>query len=460
MVGAPSDIRDLGALPLPPRNPLPRKERLAACRSFHVGTDTLRDAGGPVTRFTLAPRWLMPPLVVVTSPQGIRDVVACHDGSIDKTAGVTVEMRRLIGPNLFVVPFDEWKPRRRTLQPVFTKQSVDSFGGDMAEATESVCGTWQDGAEIDVDVEARKLTMRALGHSVLGLDVTDRHDAIAMPMREAVSYAVSRAISPVRPPHWLPTPRRQRARKAAAKLRDAALSIVKECRADPARSAPLVQQLIAARDPETGKPLTDNDIADELIIFIFAGHDTTATAISYALWQLGRHRDIQDRVAREVAELGTERLTPDDVPRLGYTIQVLKEAMRLAPPGATGARMTTQDVEVAGYRIPAGTMLVVGRMSVQRDPTLWTDPLRFDPDRFTEEASKARDRWQYVPFGGGPRGCIGDHFAMLEATLALATIVRLVEIESLHNDYPLAAPFTMVAGGPIPAQVRLRQSPS
>lgn len=451
-----SEVSDVAALPLPPVNPLPRKERLAAVRSFHVGTDILRDAGGPVTRFTLAPKWLMPPLVVVTSPRGIRDVVASRDGSIDKTSGVTLEMRRLIGPNLFVVPFEQWKPRRRTLQPVFTKQSVNAFGGHMAHATESVCGAWVDGAEIDLDAECRKVTMRALGHSVLGLDLTGRADFIAEPMRAAVSYAVARAISPVRLPHWVPTSGRRRARKAASTIRRAALDIVRDCKADPTVKAPLVQQLIAARDPETGKPLTDNEIADELIIFIFAGHDTTATAITYALWQLGRNRDMQDRVLAEVEQFDGRMIAPDDVVHLGYTVRVLKEAMRLCPPGATGSRMATQDVEVDGYRVPAGSMLVVGRMSVHRDPALWDEPLRFDPDRFTEEASRERDRWQYVPFGGGPRGCIGDHFAMLEATLALATIVRMAEIGSLHDDFPLAAPFTVVAGGPIPARIKLR----
>lgn len=174
------------------------------------------------------------------------------------------------------------------------------------------------------------------------------------------------------------------------------------------------------------------------------------------MWQLGRNGDVQDRVAAEVAQLGDGELTPDDVPRLLYTIQVLKESMRLCPPGATGSRMATEDVAVAGYRVSAGTMLVVGRMSVHRDPALWSEPLRFDPDRFTEEASRGRDRWQYVPFGGGPRGCIGDHFAMLEATLALATIIRRAEIDSLDEEFPMAAPFTVVAGGPIPARIKLR----
>ena len=149
--------------------------------------------------------------------------------------------------------------------------------------------------------------------------------------------------------------------------------------------------------------------------------------------------------------------TPDDVARLGYTVQVLQEAMRLCPPAPTGSRMATRDVEVGVvFRVEAGTMVALGRMAVQRDPRLWEDPLRFDPDRFSPQQSEGRDRWQYVPFGGGPRSCIGDHFAMLEATLALATIIRRADIWSLEYDFPLAVPFTMVAGGPIWARVRRR----
>ena len=114
--------------------------------------------------------------------------------------------------------------------------------------------------------------------------------------------------------------------------------------------------------------------------------------------------------------------------------------------------MATRDVDVGGFRVEAGTMLAVGRMAVQRDPSLWDDPLKFDPDRFSPERSAGRDRWQYLPFGGGPRSCIGDHFAMLEATLAVATIVRRVDIRSLEDDFPLAVPFTMVAAAPICAR--------
>lgn len=448
--------RDVTALPLAPKNPLPYRERLKAIKEFHTGTNKLRDAGGPVTRVTLGPRWLIPAIVLATSPQGIRDIVSVRDGSIDKTSTVATELRRLLGGNLFVLPHAEWLPRRRTLQPVFTRQRVRQFGGHMAEAAEIVCAKWWEGAEIDLDAQCRTLTLRALGRSVLGLDLDERSDAIAEPLRVATSYAVRRALRPLRAPEWMPTPARRRARAAAGTIRELADEILQGCRADASREAPLVHALIAATDPETGKALSDKEIRDEMIIFLFAGHDTTATTLTYALWALGRHPDLQERVAAEAAGLGDRQLTPDDVARLGFTVQVLQEALRLCPPGPTGTRMATRDVEVAGYRVEAGTMLAFGRMAVQTDSGLWDEALRFDPDRFSPERADGRDRWQYVPFGGGPRSCIGDHFAMLEATLALATIVRRVEIESLSEDFPLAVPFTMVAAAPIRARIRLR----
>ena len=409
-----------------------------------------------MTRFSLGPKWLMPPIVLATSPEGIRDIVSVRDGSVDKTSAVASELRRILGGNLFVLPHDEWLPRRRTLQPVFTRHYVRQFGGHMAQAAEMVCAAWGDDSIVDLDAQCRTLTLRALGRSVLGLDLDERADAVAEPLRVATSYAVTRALRPLRAPHWMPTPARRRARAAASAIRGFADEILRACRADPSKDAPLVQALIAATDPDTGEALSDSEIRDEMIIFLFAGHDTTATTLTYALWALGRHRDLQDRVAAEVAELGDRQLSPDDVPRLGYTVQVLQEALRLCPPGPTGTRMAIRDVEVAGYRVEAGTMLAFGRMSIQRDPTLWVDPLRFDPDRFSPENSAGRDRWQYVPFGGGPRSCIGDHFAMLEATLALATVIRRADISSVEDDFPLAVPFTMVADGPIWAHVRLR----
>lgn len=444
-------------LPLVPLNPMSYREQVSALRSFSTGFETFRDSGGPVTRLKLGPRWLMPEVVVATSPQGGRDVLGQPDSCVDKTT-MHREMRQVLGGNLFDLMHDEWLPRRRALQPVFTKKHVQAFGGHMAQAAHAVVDSWMEGERIDLDVECRHLTMRALGRSVLGIDLDQRADAIDQPLREVLGYVADRATSPIRSPRWLPTPARARARAASATLRKLATDVLAACRADPDLDAPLVRALLAATDPETGKALTDQEIRDELIVFIAAGHDTTATTLTYALWQLGRNPQIQETVRAEVAELEDRELAPDDVADLGYTVQVLKEALRLCPPAPGSARVAMRDMVVDGHQVKAGTLLLFGIYAVQRDPQLWDRPLEFDPDRFRPEAARRLNRWQYLPFGAGPRSCIGDHFAMLEATLALATIVRRAEIRSDKPEFPVATPFTLVAGGPIWATVSWRRA--
>lgn len=443
---------DLRALPLAPKNPLPYRQQVKAVRTFHSGLEVLRDAGGPVTRLTLAPKWIASPVVVATSPQGARDMLGRGGGHFEKTR-VHAEMRHLLGPNLFDLTHEAWLPRRRAVQPIFTKQHVREFAGHMADAAQTVADTWVDDTEVDLDTECRKLTLRALGRSVLGIDLDAHSEAIAKSLQVALKYIADRAMRPINSPRWLPTPARRRARIASETLHRLADDILEACRADPTRDAPLVHALIAASDPATGQALSDDEIRDELIVFMLAGHDTTATTLTYAMWALGHHRDMQDKVRAEALAVGERELTPDDVAALRYTVQVLHEALRLCPPGAATARMATRDVEVDGYRVEAGTMVAVGIYALHRDPALWDRPLEFDPDRFNPQNSEGRDRWQYLPFGAGPRSCIGDHFAMLEATLGLATIIRCTEIRSINPNFPMVAPFTTVAAEPIRATV-------
>ena len=178
--------------------------------------------------------------------------------------------------------------------------------------------------------------------------------------------------------------------------------------------------------------------------------------LTYALWALGNHPEMQSKVRAETDAVGERELTPDDVPdcvtpsrcctrRCGYARQ---------PPSIP--RLITRDIEVDGHLVKAGTLCTVGVYAMHRDPNLWDDPLRFDPDRFSPENAAGRDRWQYIPFSAGPRTCIGDHFAMLEATLALATIIRRTEFRSLSGDFPVAFLFTLAAAAPVLAQVNAR----
>ena len=444
-------------LPLAPKNPLPYLRRLAAARQFDTGLEVLRESGGSVTRNVLGPRWIMPPLVFVSSPQGAHDVLARTDAFAERAATpISLELRRLVGDNLLVVPHHEWLPRRRALQPIFTKHHVPRFAGRMAEVAEQLADRWAVNAEADLDTECRAMTLRALGHSILGIDLADRTQVVGAALRTAAKWATDRALRPVNPPRWWPARGQRRARAASAALHALAAEILRACRADPTRDAPLVRALMQTTDPQTGQPLSDGAICDELVLFLLAGHDTTSTALTYALWALGHRPELQQRVAAEACALGDRRLTHEDVPRLRYTVQALHEALRLCPPAPAVGRMVTADIEVDGYRLPAGTAAVVAIYAMHRDPALWEDPLRFDPDRFSPERCKGHNRWQYLPFGGGPRACIGDHFAMLEATLALATILRRIEIDSLSGDFPTITPLTMIAAAPVRARIGLR----
>jgi cytochrome P450 len=446
---------DVEALPLVPKNPLSIGQLLKAVRNLDAGQEVLRDAGGSITRVQYGPKWLIPPLVAVFSPDGIRDVLGRNDAFSERCI-VHEEVQHAAGDSLFVLPNEQWRPRKRALQPVFTKQNVRSFGGHMSRAAQTFVDHWRQGGDVDLDVECRRLTMQSLGRSVLGIDLNERAEVIAEHMHVASSYTADRALRPVRAPRWLPTPARRRAREAVSSMREVTDDILRACRADPTRDAPLVHALIAATDPETGQPISDADISNDLLIFILAGHDTTATALTYALWALGHHPDLQDRVAAEAAEIGDRELTPDDVPRLGYTVQVFHEALRLCPPAAGVGRMAVRDIAVGGYRVQAGTLLAVGIYALHRDPAVWDNPLVFDPDRFSPENSAGRDRWHFVPFAGGARSCIGEHFARLETTLALATIIRSTKVESLSDDFPVDVPFTTVAKGPIWARLTPR----
>src|ERR1700759_271238 len=445
---------DVTTLPLAPKNSLPYWRRVVAIRQFDTGPELLRESGGPVTRIVLGPKWMVPPLVFVSSPQGAHDMLARTDAFAERGATpVSVEIRRLMGDNLLVVPHREWLPRRRALQPIFTKHHVPRFAGHMAEVAERLADRWAVGATVDLDADCRAMTLGALGHSILATDLADRAEAVGAALRVGGKWAADRALRPVNPPRWWPTHGQRKARAASGPLRALAAEIRRACRADPTRDAPLVRALMQTTDPQTGRPLTDRAICDELVLFLLAGRDTTSTLPTYALWALGNRPDLQQRVAAEAAALGDRRLTHEDVPRLRYTVQVLHEALRLCPPAPAVGRTVMADIEVDGYRLPAGTCAIVAIYAMHRDPALWEDPLRFDPDRFSPERSKGRDRWQYLPFGGGPRACIGDHFAMLEATLALAPTLRRAKIHSLSGDFPTITPLTMIAAAPVRANV-------
>jgi cytochrome P450 len=290
----------------------------------------------------------------------------------------------------------------------------------------------------------------------MGFEPGDEPDELIDPLRRFSKYIAARQRAPVRLPQWVPTPARREAVALNKRAHELAAKILNDCRTDPDLQAPLVRAMIEATDPETGLPMSDEDICHELVVFLASGLETTATTLAYALWVLGRHKEIQDRVAAEVLAVDEEQLRTDPRTHLPYTVSVFQESLRLGGPTPGIVRIAREDMEVDGYRVQRGSLLMVGVYALHRDPSLWENPLEFDPDRFSAERSRGRDRWKFVPFGAGPRSCIGEQFALTAATLELASVVRHWDLTSIKPDYPVSAPLTIVPAGPVPAVVRAR----
>lgn len=441
-------------VPPAPEAPLGVRQKLEALTVFHTGPGDVARAAGPVALLTFRPRWLIPRYAMVTSPQGARDVLGPSDGAFDKQHIMHRESQAF-GRNVFNLPHDPWLGRRRLLQPLFTRRHVATFAGHMAESAESLTAEWIGRGTVDLDEQTRRLTLRVIGRSVFGLDLGERAEQLGPQVHILLRWLTTRAQRPVRAPRRLPTPARHRMRAALAAVRSVIDEAIAAARADPTGDAELIHLLLRANDPDTGRPLTDEQIRDELFVFLIAGHDTTSTTLAYSLWAIGRDRGLQDRLADEVTGLG-HRPTVDDLPALPLTARVIHEALRVCPPAPVIVRSAMRDAEVDGFRIPAGTQVIVGVYAMHHDPALWADPERFDPDRFADLRLAGDDRWRYLPFGAGPRSCIGDHFAMLEMTLGLAAVVGAGRIDALDEEFPIALPFTLTAGGPVPARITAR----
>jgi cytochrome P450 len=237
------------------------------------------------------------------------------------------------------------------------------------------------------------------------------------------------ALTLLRAPAWLPYPGKRRAGAARDHLRGALLRIARERRRAGAPRADLVALLLEARDPETGRAMDDREIADNLLTFITAGHETTALALAWTFYLLSLHPDAEAGVLEEIAAVtGGAELQAADLDRLVYTRQVLQEAMRLYPPAPVVVRAAVRDVRIGDEVVRAGSPTYVPVYAVHRHAALWDEPDRFDPERFAPGPARARHRYAYLPFGAGPRICIGMGFAMLEAVAILATLLPAVAL--------------------------------
>jgi cytochrome P450 len=417
---------------------------------------------GDVVRVSLGPPGLRRVLYLVTHPDGVEQVLGGDPNDYSKNTPYYEEIAAHLGNGLLTSGGMQWRAQRRTVAPLFTHRRTAGYVDVMAEEANRLAGRFADAAARDasVDVGAAMVdyALRTVGRILFGTDVDDAVPVVRSTFPILNRHVRRRGLTPVRPPRWWPTPAQVRADRARRALYAVVDAIIERRTAAGATGPDLISLLVAARDPETGVGLSRQEIRDQVLIFLLAGHETTSTALTFTLHLLGRHPDVQAAVARECGEvLGGRVPRSDDIARLGLATMAVKEAMRLYPPAYALGRLAEHETTIGGRRIPAGSIVVLSPWATHRRADLWPEPTRFDPWRFEAAEEQRRPRYAYLPFAGGLRGCIGSHFAMTEAVVAVATLLDRYTVTAESSDVALRTDITLQPAAPVRCRVGVRR---
>lgn len=424
-------------------------------------TERLYAEHGEVARVEVGPPGLRLEFLMVSSPEGAARVLAGSNWvNFGKVGGLYDQIRLLLGDGILTAQGDEWKRQRRFVQPLFTHARVDGYARVMVGEIDRWLDGWRQApGTVDLAGELTRMTLLVVTRVLFGDDAEAAVEPIRRDFPVLGNAVKQRGVSPVKIPLSWPTPLNSRARAAQASLYAVCDEIVAHRRSgSSAGEDDLVGLLLAARDGDTG--LTTKEIRDQVLIFLLAGHETTSTTLTFALHLLGNHPEVQDRVRAEVREVVGDRMPEaSDLPRLAYTSAALQEAMRLYPSAPLIGRTSRRDDVICGYDVPARTLVTLAPWMIHRRPDLWPEPLRYEPERFVS-VPRDRHRYAWMPFGGGPRACIGQHFSMVESVLALAMVLREFRVESVGSDLvPVDSAITLFARGPVQSRVTLLDGP-
>ena len=349
-----------------------------------------------------------------------------------------------LGNGLLLSEGDFWRRQRRLAQPAFHRQRLVSFATTMVDSTQAMLTRWEGfepGAPFDVAQEMMRLTMGIVSRTLLGMDVSeDARDArnVSGALTRLLEESNRRLLSVIRL-EKLPLPRNLRFKKDIALLDSVVFKIIAQRRKSGEDTGDLLSMFMHARDEETGEGMDDRQLRDEVMTMFLAGHETTANLLSWTWMLLSQHPAVQDKLRAELAEvLGGKAPTFEDLPRLTYTRMVLEEVLRLYPPAWILARQAREADEIGGFTIPKDSLIVLCSYVVHRLPRLWPNPEGFDPERFAPGREEGRHKYAYFPFSGGPRSCIGNAFAMMEAQLVLATVAQRFRLDLLPG-HPVKA---------------------
>jgi cytochrome P450 len=365
----------------------------------------------------------------VSHPDYIEQVLVTDNRKFIK-GRILRKNKQLFGNGLLTSEGDFWLRQRRLAQPAFHRGRVASYADTMVRYAARMASEWSNGDERDIHAEMMRLTLSIVAKTLFDADV-DREAQRVGHALEAIMQLNSDFRKLILTPTWLPTPRKIRATFATQKLNRIVYRFIEERRASGVDNGDLLSMLLAARDDD-GSRMTDRQLRDESITIFLAGHETTANALAWTWMLLAQNPHVESKLHEELDRVLQARTpTLDDLPNLSYTSQIITESLRLYPPAWGMARVAIEDTEIAGFPIPKGCGVSLAQWVVHRDPRWFEAPLEFRPERWEGDFAKRLPRFAYFPFGGGPRQCIGNNFAVMEAGLLLATLAQQFRISLL-----------------------------
>ncbi len=391
-----------------------RKDRLSLLRRLAREGDVCGIRFGPF------------PVILFNKPEHIHSILVEHAYDFDKGLAIHNIFRPVIGDGIFSSEGDFHRHQRKIMSPPFQPRHIVSYADIMGHLGEQIQQIWPDNSVIDINQQMTNVTMSIIGKALFDADVFTETNELGEAMTVTLEYVAHATSLLFPPPYRWPLPRHLRTRKAVQVLRDYIQRFIDERRSNPMERNDFLSILLQAKD-EDGKPMSDEQLMAECLTLFGAGHETTATSLTWTWYLLCQHPEIYRRVQEEVDNVLQGRTpTYDDLARLPYCLQVFKEAMRLYPPAYLFSRRALRRVEIDGYLVPKDMVVLFAPYTLHRREDYFPEPEKFDPERFTAEREKRLPRNAFVPFGAGPRICIGMYFAMMEGHLLLATLAQRV----------------------------------
>lgn len=376
------------------------------------------------------------PACLLTNPEYIEEVLKNRNDFI-KSRGFRT-LKTLLGEGLLTAEGESWFWQRRLAQPVFHQKRINNYSQTMVEYTDRMLQTWHDGETYDIHSKMMRLTLEIVMRCIFSAEV-DAGEAkvVANALDVAMHWFESKRRQNFLVWEWFPRPENLRYRHAIAEMDEAIYKLINERRNSNQKANDLLTMLMEAKDEETGQQMDDKLLRDEVATLMLAGHETTANTLSWTWMLLAQNPQVQEKLQSELNQVLQGRLpTLEDLKALVYTQQVIKESMRLYPPVSLLGREAAVNIQIGDYEIAEGTTIMISQWVMHRHPKYFENPEVFQPERWTEEFEKQLPKGVYIPFGDGPRICIGKGFAQMEAALLLATIAQNFQID-LVPGYPI-----------------------